>query len=310
LSGIFLDFAVCMRVNLVFPANHGIGDELAIAGPLVSALLRRKFFVDIWTFHPGLYSHPFVRTVDWRTEPCEVFVPSECDLGLYLYMPMAVELPLFFDRTSLVIPACRKAGWLSLSGDGQDDSLFFENLYSYANHILGQIEFILPNPPWDFLPNEKTGAVLLNLFGKGDPRKGVPATAVWDLVQCIIVALPEVLFSIVLLPDEGQMEPPFPEGRYNNLIIESLPFGSPRATRVYCGSRLIVTAEGGGYHLAYGAKINALLVTSRQWFSEVNEYALPPGCKEMVLFDDRDVDNSDFVRVAGEIVAWVARSGR
>lgn len=291
--------------NIVIPVNHGIGDELALTGPFISALLRQKAQVSIWTFHAGLYAHSSVTVHDWHEEKHLPFAPPVCDHGYCLATREPRNLPLQFDRSPLVESACREAGWTMLDGDGRDIGLSLSGPYDYTTHVLAEIGYSYPTPPWDFLPRIPKSRVLLNLLGKGDICKGLPHSLAWDVVSQVAEYLPDISFFVVHLVDQNHPEPPLWINELKNLKIERVAFGSASATQLYCEASLIVSAEGGGYHLAYGAGTPALLVTSKQWFSVVRQYALPPINHHVLLFDATETATLFVKDKANEIAEWI-----
>ena len=54
----------------------------------------------------------------------------------------------------------------------------------------------------------------------------------------------------------------------------------------------MVTAEGGGDHIAHGAGVPELLVTPATWFAHVRGFALPPSAYNLLLFDYEAVSAS------------------
>jgi hypothetical protein len=290
------------------PVNHGLGDELALVGPLLSALLKSGASITVWTFHPCLYSHASISTRNWLDEPIRTFEPPQCDLGLYLASSRPSHLPLRFDRTSLVVHSCKQAGWTRMTGDGSERGLSFASAYHYAAWLSETLGLDPCRPPWSFLPIHTSASVLLNLSGKGDFRKGVPPPLVWTVIESVVSTLSRTAFTVVSLTDEGQDGPPFLATRYPNLQIEEVTFGSDLATRRYCEAGLIVSSEGGGYHMAYGAGIKALLVTSSQWFAHVKEYALPPIEHYTLLHDEGRPNDVDPVVIASGICDWILQN--
>jgi len=192
-----------------------------------------------------------------------------------------------------------------LDGDGRDQGLSFSSPYVYSEHVLNKLGLEQAVPPWDFLPRRQTNKVLLNLIGKGDVCKGLPPSVVWEVIGRLAKKLPSVLFLVVYLLDEGQPEPPAWISAMTNLQIETAHFGSVKVTELYCGARLVVTSEGGGYHMAYGVGTPALLVTSEQWFAVVREYALPPIQHETVLFNASADSKINPVQIAKDIALWI-----
>ena len=74
----------------------------------------------------------------------------------------------------------------------------------------------------------------------------------------------------------------------------------------------MVTAEGGGYHIAHGAGVPALLVTPATWFAHVRGFALPPSAYNLLLFNYEAVSASHEERasIAEQICSWVLQNVR
>lgn len=296
-----------MRAALIFCNKHGIGDELSLAGPIVSALLRSAFHVCIWTHHSSLYQHPAVEVHDWCRESRSTFEAPPCDLGLCVFSRIPGVLPIEYDRTPVVAPICERNGWRMLDGDGRSDGHDFATLYHYSTWVVQGIGLRSPAPPWDFLPSRQSEHVLINPFGWGDSEKGLPHEFGWEVVRMIADGLPSVQFLVVRLPCH-----PLPSWGTHppNLRVDNAAYGDSSATEAYCTACLVVTAEGGGYHIAHGAGVPALLVTSAKWFAYVREFALPPSSRNFLLFDYEAVNHShaERVSIAKQICSWILQN--
>lgn len=299
------------HIEIVIALNHGIGDELSFFGPLISALLRNtQASIFIQTFHPSLYDHSRIIASDWRTEPIQKYSPRICDLGFYWGSKKNNLLPIEFDRSPLAFEACRNLGWTILAGESVNEDKLHESLYAYARHIIVAMKLTYPIPPWDFLPISKNfyikQYVLLNLVGKGDAQKGLLPESSWKVVENIVRSTPKTNFVIVHLENEGLCDIPPHIYKFQNLKIHHLPFGSSLATKLYCNASLIITAEGGGYHIAYGTNTCALLVTSTDWFAAIQNYALPPTFFNIILFQKNKLTPIKLQEISTKIKAWIA----
>ena len=110
---------------------------------------------------------------------------------------------------------------------------------------------------------------------------------------------------MVDLENEGQPPPPSRVQSLHNLVVKSFSFGSTRVTQLYCAAKIIVTAEGGGYHMGFGLAVPTLMVTASQWYATVRAYALPPINHDTVLFDANTRSNFDTEEISNRIAHWI-----
>jgi hypothetical protein len=287
-----------MYVAIVFPVNHGIGDELSFSGPLISAYLAKGATINVWTFHPYLYEHSSVITHDWRDEELEKFKPQFCDVGIYFAIPGRSGLPIKFDRTSLVFNSCLQAGWLICEPNG--------NNYIYTAEVMESLDLEEVKPPWTFFPKimEKKH-ILINLIGKGSFDKGLPLSCVWETIRKIVDQLATQNFIVIHLENEGQPIPPSWVSSKSNLKVASFDFGNKKVTEIYYSSKLIITAEGGGYHLGFGLARPTLMVTSSEWYSRVIDRVLPLVKHDTVLFEAPNHSKVNAEDISNRIVKWI-----
>jgi hypothetical protein len=287
-----------MQVVIVFPVNHGIGDELSFSGPLISAYLEKGATINVWTFHPYIYKHTSVITHDWQERALTKFEPQLCDQGIYFAIPGRSGLPIKFDRTSLVFNSCLLAGWMICKPTG--------NNYNYTAEIMRSLGLKEFKPPWTFLPQAlKTSNILINLIGKGSFDKGLPLSCVWEVIRKIVEQLANQNFIVIHLENEGQPDPPSWILGIENLKVMTFYFGNRMVTELYCSSKLIITAEGGGYHLGFGLATPTLMVTSSEWYSTVINRALPLIKHDTVLFELSNQSKVNTKDISARIVKWI-----
>jgi hypothetical protein len=280
--------------------KHGLGDELTLVGPVVAAGLRAGWDIEIWTHHPVLYSHRATSVHGWADVGVEVdFCPPASDVGL-CYHSYVQRLPLAFDRSPRVLPACQKRGWLLLDGDGRSLNREFDNGYDYSRWVIAELGLDWPSPPWEFLHVRDAGYVLVNPWGFGEVEKGLPPGSAWLAVESLARRNPWLHWKVARL----ESTPAWPEvrARPGNLSIDVFDYGASGLLGQYLSARAIITSEGGGYHLAVAAGIPALLVTSCEWHEQV-KHALPPLPRDTALFSWRELD---LVALVSRISDWTA----
>jgi len=287
-----------MDVAIVFPVNHGIGDELSFSGPLISAYLAKGSTINVWTFHPYLYRNKSVVTHDWRKEAIGEFDPPFCEKGIYFSISGRSGLPIKFDRSSLVFSSCLLAGWMICEPNG--------HTYTYTTEIMRLLCLKEFKPPWTFLPSiPKSNHILINFIGKGSVDKGLPLSCVWETVRRIVEQLTAHSFIVIHLENEGQPTPPSWVSSTKNLKVMSFGFGNKIVTELYCSSKLIITAEGGGYHLGYGLATPTLMVTSSEWYSRVIDTVLPSITHETVLFQASNRSLIEIEDISSRVIRWI-----
>lgn len=240
-----------MKVGMAFCPNHGIGDELSLAGPLFTSLLSRENQICVWTHHPNLYNHPKISVSSWASLPSVGFVPPRVDLGLCVYSRRPPSGWIPGDKTPVVMPACQDQGWRMLDGDGQSNGIKFDASHEYSAWLLSDLGLPRVGPPWAFLPRQPLDYILLNPFGWGDVRKGLDFTGGWQAVIAVAQLLPKLAFRVVLL---RELSVSIPEDLPRNLAVHVYEYGDRAITALYLAARLVVTAEGGGitWHMGPG----------------------------------------------------------
>ena len=291
-----------MYAQIVVCMKHGLGDELTVIGPLVASLLSDGWAVDLVTHHPILYSSPKLGVWDWQSIPFEIYKPKPCDLGICVVSRPGTELPLEFDRTPLVREACLAKGYLLLDGDGRDSGRDFENGYDYSRFILTQLGLKHRPPPWPFLDRIRGKEIVLVPFGGFDLAKGMVPELAWSVVRMVGASLPQEIFVMPMI--EAMPPPPDPRHLPDNVALVRRQYGDSELLRIHLRAKCMVTAEGGGYHIARAADIPALLVTSTDWFAQV-QHAIPPPPRAILLFDNRRPEAGD---IAEGITRWITSS--
>jgi hypothetical protein len=288
-----------MHAEIVVCLKQGIGDELTVIGPLVGSLLTDGWTVGVVTHHPLLYSNPNLDVRDWRNAPHEFYRPMPCDLGACLVSRPGFGLPLEFDRTPLARETCLAQGYKLLDGDGRDSGRDFENGYDYSRFVLTQLGLNYYPPPWPFLDRNKGDKIVLVPFGHGDLAKGMAPDLAWSVVQRVGESLPCESFVMPMI--ETMPCPPQPLRLPDNVALERRPYGDPDLMRIHLRAKCMVTAEGGGYHIARAADIPALLVISTEWLAKVH-HAIPPEPRSIIPFDHQRPDAAE---IAERVTRWI-----
>ena len=288
-----------MHAEIVVCLKHGIGDELTIIGPLVASLLTDGWTVEVVTHHPFLYSNPRLGVRDWRGIPSDLYRPAPCDLGICVVSRPGSRLPLEFDRTPLAREPCLAQGYRLLDGDGRDLGHDFENGYDYSRFVLTQLGLKLYPPPWPFLERIIGDEIVLVPFGRGDLVKGMAPELAWDVVRMVCESLPDETFVMPMIdtmpaPHNSMTLP-------DNLTLERRPYGDPELLRIHLRAKCMVTAEGGGYHIARAVDIPVLLVTSTDWLAQV-KHAIPAPPRAEHLFDRQRPDAAE---ISNGITRWI-----
>lgn len=266
--------------------KHGIGDEITLVGSLIAALLRRGFRVRLTTHHPLLYRHERIEVAAWTASNPLQNVLDDGDVRVCFDNPAAVTLPLQFDVTTAVRERCRILGYLMIAGMANLASkTHAAAFYDFAGAIIDSLGLELSATPWPFLQRPRGRRILLNPFGNDLLQKGMPPGLAWSVLERILESHAHLSFSLPLLNKMPQ--PPPTISNRPNLQVERFEHGDPALLERYLTAAGVITAEGGGYHLAKAADIPALLVTSRQWHSQTR-LVLPPGPTELVLFEQHN----------------------
>jgi hypothetical protein len=199
--------------------------------------------------------------------------------------------------------ACVTRGYLALDGDGRDAGRDFESGHAYAEFMVSELGLDPSPPPWPFLSRHVGDEVLLNPLGFGEVGKGLPLSAAHLFAREVALSFPDHVFIFPTIDSIGRdrdLVVPAP----SNLRVPRFDYGEPALLYRYLSARCIVTAEGGGYHIARAASVPALLVASCQWLTQV-AHALPPPPHDRVVFDK---DHLDLPAILGEVSEWLSRA--
>ena len=289
------------QASVLSCVKHGIGDEITYVGSLVSALLQDGYRIKIVTHHPILYQHDRIHVASWNvTDPLED-VTDDGELRVCFDNPGAGSLPLQFDVTPTVVEKCRRLGYTLIGRMTRPGGVVEGGAYEFASRVNASLGLGMAEPPWLFLRRPCSGYVLLNPFGNDSLSKGMSPELAWPVLRGVLKANPHRPFTLPLLT---KMPLPPPNlSSHSNLKIEWFEHGDPALLERYLRAASVITAEGGGYHLAKAAGIPALLVTSRQWHLRTR-LVLPPGPSEMLLFEQ----DSDVVpEVLRAVRTWIDR---
>jgi hypothetical protein len=276
------------QATILSCVKHGIGDEITLVGTLVAALLQAGYRIRLITHHPLLYCHENILVEPWGLcNPVDV-IPDIGDIRVCFENLGSVTLPPQFDVTPLVLEQSRRLGYSLIRNIGIFNAAQCDGGYEFAARITSSTGLDLATPPWPFLQRPCDGYHLLNPFGNDSIKKGMPPSLAWQVVEGILKSHGHLSFGLPLLT---QMPlPPPTVSDHNNLKIEWFEHGDPELLERYLRAASVITAEGGGYHIAKAANIPALMVTSSQWFTQTRS-ALPPGPANILLFEE-DSPNS------------------
>lgn len=291
-----------LHATVLSCVKHGIGDEITLVGSLIAALIRRGFRVRLTTHHPLLYRHEKIEVAAWTASNPMQNVQDAGDVRVCFDNPAAVTLPLQFDVTPAVRERCRALGYLMIAGmANQASKNHAATFYDFAGAIIDSLGLELGTTPWPFLQRPRGRSILLNPFGNDHLQKGMPRGLAWNVLERILESHAHLSFLLPLL--DKMPQPPPTISNHPNVQIERFEHGDPALLERYLTAAGVITAEGGGYHLAKAANIPALLVTSRQWYAQTR-LVLPPGPHELVLFEQ---DNPESTQVIHVIRRWLDR---